>query len=229
MRILLVDDNFDDLTLTEHALKNLHPKFEFANCLEDADARTISYNPHLVIMDVGIPNIFGGPQVPFSDILAYLKKFHNVAKVLLTGHVDSAHVDQAFAAGAVAYLDKDLVSDWPGFQARIKDAMTTHNAILIKSDISTILLNQSHGRSSMETMRTELKKIGLQIKFALEKMGGVQDQKEGLMKKQIREDVKREIDAKWRKWLTAIAGTIGWAVAIGFWEGFKRLIGWKKN
>lgn len=177
-KVLIVEDNDEDATQIRMALENMSCDFQRAQSLDEANDRTLSFEPEIVIMDVCIPKAFGAGDVIFSDILEYIRRFKDKsATVILTGHVDPVHVDQAMLAGAVDYIDKEKLLNRPEFEARIRDAHTLHTALILKDNVAKILVNQAHTRASLETLITLVRQQKMLT-------GKVQEEKDVLLRRQ---------------------------------------------
>jgi DNA-binding NarL/FixJ family response regulator len=101
--ILVVDDNRHMRRLL---LELLQPAFPGSSVLEAADAREAlahcrQARPHLVVMDVGLPDA-DGMKLASAVRLVYPA----TAVVVLSSHEGSAYRDAALHAGAAAYVPK---------------------------------------------------------------------------------------------------------------------------
>jgi len=116
LRIMLVEDNDDDIELTKIVLrrnfldKNFHLATsgpETLNRLKNL-AEKSSGLPDLILIDIGLPGMSG------LDLLAQLKedaRFSKIPVVILTGSLMSEHIQKSYDLGAITYLLKPISED----------------------------------------------------------------------------------------------------------------------
>lgn len=106
MRILIVDDH-GPMRAALHDLLRLH--YPFAALLEAADGQSAlqladAYRPHLVVLDLRLPDGNG------LELIGPLRAAApGCAVVVLSQHSASAYVERSLAAGAAAFVAKDAV------------------------------------------------------------------------------------------------------------------------
>ena len=116
LKIMLVEDNDDDVELTRVVLRrnfldsNLHLATDGPETLKRLKnlAEKSSSLPDLILMDIGLPGMSG------LDLLAQLKKdtrFSNIPVVILTGSLMSEHIQKSYDLGAITYLLKPISED----------------------------------------------------------------------------------------------------------------------
>jgi CheY-like chemotaxis protein len=100
MRVLLADDNADNLLLVRQVLTFEGYEVVLAHDGLEAlqqEARTL---PDLVILDVNMPRFDGW------EVCARIKARRDVPVILLTVRAERAAVERSYAAGADAHLSK---------------------------------------------------------------------------------------------------------------------------
>lgn len=216
-KVLVAEDNGDDSFFIRDALINLHCDFECASSMEEAREKTNSFKPEVVILDVGLPRSHGSSIVDFSEIEAYIRDFKaQNAIVILTGAVNQDHVHRAMTAGACDYLGKDILRNRVEFESRIREAHTLHTALGVKNDMASVLLNQAGMRAAMETLSKKFDRNTL-------KVGEVQDKKDELLKKQIRDTAIKDRDAYWKRRIWALINIVFWGIAYAIKYGLEKL------
>lgn len=116
LRIMLVEDNDDDIELTRIVLRrnfldnNLHLATSGPETLKRLKslAENASSLPDLILMDIGLPGMSG------LDLLAQLKtdaRFSKIPVVILTGSLMSEHIQKSYDLGAITYLLKPISED----------------------------------------------------------------------------------------------------------------------
>jgi two-component system cell cycle response regulator len=104
LNILLVEDNPGDARLFKEALNEAHvPNFVLQHCtsLEEALALLPTAQPHVIVVDLGLPDAFGIDVVRRTRMGAPA-----IAVVVLTSRTDEALGLQALHEGAQDYLIK---------------------------------------------------------------------------------------------------------------------------
>jgi CheY-like chemotaxis protein len=108
-RILIADDDLDDLELLEEALIDKQPDIyvEKVNSGKSALALLSNYGnnmlPQLIILDYNMPEVSG------SDILAHLCRdirYKNIPKVIFSTSNALAHREECLGNGATDYIVK---------------------------------------------------------------------------------------------------------------------------
>jgi DNA-binding NarL/FixJ family response regulator len=108
IRILLADDH----TLVRQGLRRiLEEQADWQVVAETADGReavrrTIELEPDVAILDIGMPRLSG-----IEAARQIARRLPAVRIVMLSMHVDEAHITQAVEAGASGYLVKDSADD----------------------------------------------------------------------------------------------------------------------
>jgi DNA-binding NarL/FixJ family response regulator len=104
LRVLLVDDH----TVVRHGLRRILASDEHIEVVGEAgDGRTAvelaqRMQPHVVVMDVALPELNG-----IEATRQLTKRAPNVHVLMLTMHADDVYVRQSLKAGARGYLLKD--------------------------------------------------------------------------------------------------------------------------
>jgi two-component system response regulator NreC len=104
LRVLLVDDH----TVVRHGLRRILTSDEHIEVIGEAgDGRTAvelaqRMQPHVVVMDVALPELNG-----IEATRQLTKRAPNVHVLMLTMHADDVYVRQSLKAGARGYLLKD--------------------------------------------------------------------------------------------------------------------------
>ena len=101
--ILVVDDHVIlRRTLYDWLMLNIHPcQIIEAGCGEEALTQVSTIPPHLVIMDISLPDMDG------IQVTKQIKKlFSDVLVVVLSTHEENVYKEEAARAGADAYVTK---------------------------------------------------------------------------------------------------------------------------
>lgn len=120
-RILYAEDNFENYKLVEFVLnKN---GFDVKNAVDGLDVtdKIESYNPHLIIMDIDIPNLNG------YEVTSWLKSkeaYKDIPVVALTADYNDNFEVNSKMSGCVAYYSKPV--DPFSFGREIKKLIETH-------------------------------------------------------------------------------------------------------
>lgn len=104
-RVLVVDDHADtvDMLRTMFELLGHETRVAFTGCTAVAIAR--SFEPHLVVLDLGLPDISG------FEVAELLRADERTARgyvVALSGHAREEHVQRARQAGCDTHLAKPM-------------------------------------------------------------------------------------------------------------------------
>lgn len=232
-KVLIVDDNINDVGLIQSALINTPCHFELADNLQDAIDRTPVFEPAAILLDVNIPPFRNGIGcVPFSDILGFIRKFReNYPVLILTGNGTPDHIGQALEAGACDYINKNKLMDRHEFETRFKQAILLHDAQRLKQDNIDIKMSLVHLRANQELLITQQQSAKEDImkeqKLAAQKVGEVQDKKEQLLRKQAYIQAVADRDAYWKKRIFALMSIVGWGLIGAIKVALERLLGGK--
>jgi CheY-like chemotaxis protein len=109
LRILIVDDDLDDLELLDEAILEAQPNSNIDKAtggraaISFLDSYPDSALPHLVILDYNMPDISG------SDVLAYIKeqkRYDKIPRVVFSTSDAERHISESLKSGATKYLVK---------------------------------------------------------------------------------------------------------------------------
>jgi len=114
IKILLVEDNFEDAAITKRVLS--HNKLnsglviaasgkEGLAALQNVDKADL---PQLILLDINLPDISG------IDLLTHIKKDNNrrsIPVVILTGSNEDKDIQKSYDLGAGSYLVKPISND----------------------------------------------------------------------------------------------------------------------
>lgn len=218
-KILIAEDDKNDIFFISNNLSNLHCSVEVAESLHEAENRAKEFLPDIIILDINLPKTYGSRNAEFSEILTFIRRHKkNHALIVLTGSVDSNQLDEAMDAGAIDYMNKAEISNRTSFETRLRDAAILHGAVLLNEPSALAALNYNHLRASQKV-------IMLMLKQAKEKVGVVQDKKDELLKHQIATRVIAERDAYWKKRIWALINVGFWGMVYAFKFGFAALRG----
>jgi len=114
IRILLVEDNPEDIAVTRRVLKHnkLDPALVIATsgrqALDALQNKTMEDLPQLILLDINLPDISG------IDLLTLIKKDRNleaIPVVILTGSNEGQDIQKSYDLGASSYLVKPISND----------------------------------------------------------------------------------------------------------------------
>lgn len=109
LRILMADDDEEDLQLIEEAILDVQPDAEvlkFLNgrtTIEYLNASSDSELPCLIILDYNMPEMTG------AQVLAYMKtqeRYQTIPKIVLSTSNASPHIQECLRNGAMEYFVK---------------------------------------------------------------------------------------------------------------------------
>jgi two-component system cell cycle response regulator DivK len=103
--ILIVDDNIDNLDLTQILLESEGFDVRVAEDAETALKVLESYRPHLILMDIQLPGMDG---LELTRRLRLDPVFRDVIIVALSAYAMKGDADNARAAGCHDYLTKPI-------------------------------------------------------------------------------------------------------------------------
>ena len=105
VKVLIVEDH----KLMRVGLKSLFEDFPEITIVAEAQSgkealdKVRSFRPDVVLMDIGLPDITG-----IEATKKILEQFENVKIIMLTSHISEQEVLDSLAAGANAYVMKDI-------------------------------------------------------------------------------------------------------------------------
>ncbi|MEC4675596.1 MAG: response regulator [Nitrospirota bacterium] len=112
IKILVVDDNQDNLDLVVKVLRSRNYQTIEATDGEEALKKAISESPDLILMDISIPGLDG------YEVTRRLKsrvEFRDVPIIALTAHVMKGDREKALSAGCEGYIAKPFsIHELPG-------------------------------------------------------------------------------------------------------------------
>ncbi|MDQ1282877.1 MAG: hypothetical protein QG666_667 [Euryarchaeota archaeon] len=114
IRILLVEDNLEDVAVTKRVLKHnkLDRRLVIATsgkvALDALQNKTKEDLPQLILLDINLPDISG------IDLLTHIKKdksLDTIPVVILTGSNEDLDIQKSYDLGASSYLVKPISND----------------------------------------------------------------------------------------------------------------------
>ena len=114
MKILLVEDNAEDIAFTRRVLKhnnltrNLFVATNGTEALLALQSEDESDLPDLILLDINLPDISG------IDLLTRMKKderLKDISVVILTGSNEDQNIQKSYDLGASSYLVKPISND----------------------------------------------------------------------------------------------------------------------
>ena len=114
MKILLVEDNAEDIAFTRRVLKhnnlmgNLFVATNGTEALLALQSEDESDLPDLILLDINLPDISG------IDLLTRMKKderLKDISVVILTGSNEDQDIQKSYDLGAKSYLVKPISND----------------------------------------------------------------------------------------------------------------------
>jgi CheY-like chemotaxis protein len=105
LRVLLVDDHADMLAMLHMVMQRRSYTIETAGSGRQALEVAEKFSPHVVISDIGMPEMDGCQMMTALKAMASLTPFRSIA---LTGYGDSAYQDDVRAAGYDVHLTKPI-------------------------------------------------------------------------------------------------------------------------
>jgi len=116
MKILILDDNPNDMELAKHYLTKAYPDatFMFAEKKDEFFENFAEWSPDLVVSDFQLLDCNG------LEILFELRKRSNVPFIFLTGTLDQGDdISNTVLGGASAYIFKDHIKKLPTIAAAV--------------------------------------------------------------------------------------------------------------
>ena len=107
-RILIVDDNPQNLKLIRVLLQSVGYEVATAIDAEDAQAQLVSFVPRLILMDIQLPGMDG---LELTRRLKADPARRQIAIVALTAYAMKGDDEQARAAGCDGYVSKPIDAD----------------------------------------------------------------------------------------------------------------------
>lgn len=114
-KILIVEDEELIAKVLSIRLESEGYKVETAFDGEDGLEKIKTFQPNLIIADVGIPKIDGNT---LCELVKKTPKFSNIKVIILTGKKLVSDVEKAFDSGADAYIPKPY--EWERLLEKIK-------------------------------------------------------------------------------------------------------------
>lgn len=224
-KILIVEDSDIYANAIQTLLINSHCLFEVAGNMEEASFRITSFEPEIIILDVGMPRSkYDSVEVSFAEILSFIRSAREKsAVVILTGNVDPDQAEQAMAAGARDYLSKIKMTNRVEFESRIAEAYRLQVATMANEATAVLALGQATTRAMIETMRATLDNILKKLSISTMQTSELQSKKDELLKKQVWEAAVKANNAKWRKWVWGVFVSIFWFIVWGIKTFFGKL------
>ncbi|MEJ5228344.1 response regulator [Thermodesulfovibrio sp.] len=103
LKILLVDDEIDFVTTLSERLSIRNYNVKIATSSVEAMPLIYSYSPHLIILDIRMPEMNG------LEFLRLIKKINPTTEVImLTAYGDVKYVEEAMKEGALEYIIKPI-------------------------------------------------------------------------------------------------------------------------
>lgn len=103
MRVLIVDDSVDNAAVLAIFLKKIGHQVDATPDASSAVAKALDFNPHVAMLDIGMPGIDGymlAAEFRRSDQLA------NTYLIAVSGYADQDHKGKAANSGFDEYLVK---------------------------------------------------------------------------------------------------------------------------
>lgn len=103
-KILVVDDEPGNLAIMREILADRY-SLVFARNGSETLAAVAKHRPHMVLLDVGLPDVDG---YELCRQIKQLDTKHTIQVIFITGHADAQHEAAGFAAGGVDYIVKPV-------------------------------------------------------------------------------------------------------------------------
>lgn len=149
VRILIVDDESAIRNILRVSLVNEGFEIAEAGSGKDGLERAAEFHPHLIILDLGLPDLNG------LEVLKSLRKWTTIPVIILTVTDDEPTKVALLDAGADDYLTKPFGT--PELLARVRVSLRHHGAveatpIFISGDLE-VDLNRRQVKSRSETVK----------------------------------------------------------------------------
>jgi DNA-binding response OmpR family regulator len=112
LRIVLIEDDTDDVELLQDALNNHNVSYTMSVLKDGSSAagfcETADYLPDIIIMDFNLPRVHGREVV---NLIRCKEKFANVPILILSTSSSKEDIAYAYEAGADKYLIKPATLD----------------------------------------------------------------------------------------------------------------------
>jgi two-component system, cell cycle response regulator len=156
MKVLIIDDSYDALTLARARLAGEGFELLTANCGETGLEMTRSENPDLILLDVDMPDMSG------FDVCRAIKANSNLCMIpiiFLSGSNDTKDKVEGLNIGAVDYVTKPF--DAFELRARVNSALRTKHMqdLLIKHAHIDPLTEMPNRRALMDRMGQEWTRV----------------------------------------------------------------------
>lgn len=108
-RILIIDDEMDICWLLSALLKKEGQSTNFANSLEEGKQKIVETNPHIIFLDLNLPDGVGYSIIPYIQ-----KKSPNTTVVIISAYDSQKERDYASSEFGVSHfigkpLNKELI------------------------------------------------------------------------------------------------------------------------
>lgn len=108
LRVLLVDDHADMLAMMHMIMQRRSYSIQTAASARQALEVAETFSPHVVVSDIGMPEMDGCQMLTALKAMDSLTPFRSIA---LTGYGDGSYKDDVRAAGYDAHLTKPVDFD----------------------------------------------------------------------------------------------------------------------
>lgn len=163
VRVLVIDDEAAIRNLLRASVEAKGYKVAEAVNAKSGIEKTASYHPHLVILDLGLPDMHG------LDLLKELRRWTKVPVIVLTATDDERMKVTLLDSGADDYLTKPF--GVPELMARIRVALRTHGMIeatpMFQSGALAVNLNDHSvrvGGSEVKLTNTEFEVLKILVR-----------------------------------------------------------------
>src|SRR5688572_26085167 len=121
LRVLVVDDDHDSADSLSHLIRLWGYECEAAYDGATAIGSVISYQPHLMLVDLAMPRTDG---LSVAREMRKHETFRSIRLVALTGYADGAHREMAMDAGFEQFFAKPIeTSDLEEFLRQAEDGL----------------------------------------------------------------------------------------------------------
>src|SRR6266481_7249743 len=127
VKILLVDDNPDNLVSLEAALEGLGQELVLANSGMEALRHLLDYDFAAILLDVKMPEMDGFQT---AELIRSRKRSRNTPILFLTGYKSDEHLFRGYDLGAVDFLFKPIVPEVLRSKVGVFVEMSRNTALL---------------------------------------------------------------------------------------------------